>query len=418
MPETSRHRPHAQFSWVSIMFGAALAVLLLVFFLLGALADRLFVVRPINFFAKIFPELATEKSLEGVGQEGETSRLGDVIRSFNTTGSVADVVEVAGKSVVTVSVKTTQPVYTQQNVLPGFSISVPNGQVQEVQRDIGTGFVVGTNNGTFVVTNRHVVSAPNTEYRIIDVDNNEYAVTNIYRDPVSDLAILKAENLPLPALPLGNSDKARVGDSVIAIGTALGEFRNTVTTGVISGIGRSIEASAGLGTDAEVLENVIQTDAAINPGNSGGPLINFAGEVIGVNVAVTQGAQSIGFAIPINAVKSVVDNFNETGQFERPRLGVTYEMVTARVALLNSWPRGAYITEVAPGSAAAKAGIKPDDIITKIDSESIQDKRLAEVINGKKVGQVVTLEVWRKTGEQEETLTLEATLDSATSVLQ
>lgn len=412
MPEASKKSKLAAFNWMSIVFGGAFAVLLLAFFLIGAVADRLFVLRPINFLANIFPELQQERALEGVGQEGETSRLGDVIRSFNTTGSVADVVEVAGKSVVTVAVKTQQPLYQQVPLVPGFNINVPSGQVEEVQRDIGTGFVVGTNNGTFVVTNRHVVSSPAVEYRIIDVDDKEYAVTNIYRDPVSDLAILKAENLPLPALPLGDSDKARVGDSVIAIGTALGEFRNTVTTGVISGIGRSIQASAGLGTDAEVLENVIQTDAAINPGNSGGPLINFAGEVIGVNVAVTQGAQSIGFSIPINVVKSVVDNFNETGQFERPRLGVTYEMISARAALLNDWPRGAYVTQVAPGSAAAKADIRPDDIITKIDGESIQDTRLAEVINSKKVGQTVEIELMRG----EEKMTVSATLDSATAV--
>ncbi len=412
MSETAKKRTVSNFNWMSVAFGGALAILLLVFFLIGAIADRLFVVRPVNFLANIFPELQQERTLEGVGQEGETSRLGDVIRSFNTTGSVADVVEVAGKSVVTVAVKTQQPIYQQVPLIPGFDISVPSGQIEEIQRDIGTGFVVGTNKGTYVVTNRHVVATTTVEYRIIDVDDKEYTVTNIYRDPVSDLAILKAENLPLPALPLGDSDKARVGDSVIAIGTALGEFRNTVTTGVISGIGRSIEASSGLGSDAEVLENVIQTDAAINPGNSGGPLINFSGEVIGVNVAVTQGAQSIGFSIPINVVQSVVNNFNETGQFERPRLGVTYEMISARAALLNDWPRGAYITEVAPGSAAAKAGIKPDDIITKIDGESLQDKRLAEVINSKKVGQSMEIELFR--GEEEMSVT--ATLDSVTQV--
>lgn len=416
MFESAKKFHLVNFNWMSVAFGGALALLLLVFFFIGAVADRVFVLRPVNFFANIFPELAQDRVLEGVGKEGETSTLGDVMRSFNTTGSVADVVEVAGKSVVTISVKTSQQIYTQQQLLPGIALNLPSGQIEQIQRDIGTGFVVGTNKGTYIVTNRHVVAAANLEYSIIDAGGREYTVTNIYRDPVSDLAILKAENLPLPALPLGDSEYARVGDSVIAIGTALGEFRNTVTTGVISGIGRSVEASAGVGTDAEVLENVLQTDAAINPGNSGGPLINYKGEVVGVNVAVTQGAQSIGFSIPINAVKSVIDNFNETGQFERPRLGVTYEMITARMALLNSWPRGAYIVEVAPGSPAAEAGIRVDDIVTKIDGESIQDKRLAEVTNGKKVGQTISIELWRRTGDKEETLTLTATLDSATAV--
>ena len=144
-----------------------------------------------------------------------------------------------------------------------------------------------------MVTNKHVVSDVQG-YLVIDKDNKEYTVTDIYRDPANDLAIIRVEGLSKPALPMGDSDSVRVGEPAIAIGTALGEFPQSVTSGIVSGVGRGIQAG-GAGVGLENLENVIQTDAAINPGNSGGPLLNAAGEVIGVNVAVTQGAENIGF---------------------------------------------------------------------------------------------------------------------------
>jgi S1-C subfamily serine protease len=221
------------------------------------------------------------------------------------------------------------------------------------------------------------------------------------------MAIVKAEGLNRPALPLGDSDTIRVGEAVIAIGTALGEFRHTVTTGVISGLGRGIVAGDGF-SSAEELENVIQTDAAINPGNSGGPLINALGKVIGVNVAVSQSAQNIGFAIPINVIKASLDNFNQTGQFSRPYLGVSYQMITERAALANEVPQGAYIAEVAPNSPAERIGLQPGDILVAIDDQKLKDIELMAVLNSMRVGQTVRLEVWRAG----ETLTLTVPLES------
>lgn len=392
------NRPRAP--WGGFVFGISLALVLLVFFLGGVATERIVGISSLD---QLFDAVVQQDDLARRSQSDGTSKLSEVISALNAPLSVADVVEEAGKSVVTIAVKTQQPIYQRvPSAFPGFNFQIPSGQVQEIQQDIGTGFVVDSVNG-FVVTNRHVVSADNVEYKLIDVDNKEYVITNIYRDPVADLALLKVEALDLPALPLGDSDKTRVGDGVIAIGTALGEFRNTVTTGVISGKGRGIEASAGGFADAEKLENVIQTDAAINPGNSGGPLISASGEVIGVNVAMTQGAQNIAFAIPINLVKQVIENFNQTGQFDRARLGVQYELISAKTAALNDWPQGAYVTAVVPGSAAEQAGIQENDIIFKLDDQLLKDTQLSEIINGKRAGDTLKIVLWRD-GEEKELL--------------
>jgi len=147
----------------------------------------------------------------------------------------------------------------------------------------------------------------------------------------------------------------------------------------------------------ERLDNVIQTDAAINPGNSGGPLLNSSAEVIGVNTAIAQSGQNIGFTLPINVVKDSLKNFNETGQFNRPYLGVAYQIISKDLALLNEVPEGAYVRQIVAGSAAEKAGIKIGDIITKIDGEKIEAKKteLAQIIAKKKAGETVTLTLWR-----------------------
>ena len=388
-------------TWPAFFVGTAMTAVVGVAFLFGGLADRLFILQPVDTFMQ----------LTGLQQntlsDDTATELGQMIQQSAGMGSVADVVEVAGQSVVTIAIKTQRPVL--QKISPngtfGWNFQIPSGQVEVVQRDIGTGFVVDEANG-LVVTNKHVVSSPATEYRVIDSTNKEYVVSNIYRDPVSDLAIVKVAELALPALPLGDSDVVRVGDGVIAIGTALGEFRNTVTTGVISGKGRGIDASASNLSEIERLDNVLQTDAAINPGNSGGPLISSTGEVIGVNAAVTQGAQNIGFAIAINLVKEVINNFNETGQFDRPMLGVQYKMLPEQTALMNDVPQGALIQQIVPGSAAEQAGLKVGDIISKLDDQPLRDVPLAEVINKKKIGDSLRVSYWRDGNETELDVTL------------
>jgi len=259
-----------------------------------------------------------------------------------------------------------------------------------------------------IVTNKHVVADTQAKYRVITKDDKTYQVEKIYRDPVNDLAILKINASGLKPVEMGDSSKLKVGQFVIAIGTALGEFRNTVTTGVISGLGRGITAGSPFEGYVERLDNVIQTDAAINPGNSGGPLLNSAGQVIGVNVAVAQSGQNIGFAIPINVIKESLENFNKTGKFLRPYLGIRYKMISRDLALLNEVPEGAYVQEVVEDSPAQKAGVKDGDIITKIDNEKVLEKDggLAKIIAGKKVGDKVELTIWREGKETKISVTL------------
>lgn len=337
---------------------------------------------------------------------------------------VIDIVKKSSASVVTVGIIKNQP---QQNLNDFFSnpffdpfgfFNFPDNNSQpsqpstkKIEQDIGTGFIISEDG--LIVTNKHVVSDTEAKYQVFLKDEkNPIAVSKIYRDPSNDLAILKIDKSGLTPLTLGDSSKLQVGQFVVAIGTALGEFRNTVTTGVISGLGRGITAGDGFGGSSETLDNVIQTDAAINPGNSGGPLIDISGQVIGVNVAVAQGAQNIGFSLPINIIKDSLKNFNETGKFSRPYLGVQYRMITKKMAMMNEWPEGAYVEKIVDGSPAQKAGLKDGDVITKIDGKKIdttKDTGLSSLISKKKVGDTVSLEVVR--GEEKKTF--EVTLGEA-----
>ena len=271
----------------------------------------------------------------------------------------------------------------------------------------GSGFIISSDG--LVVTNKHVVLDEEAEYTVLMNDESKYEAKVLARDTVNDLAILKIEVENLPTLELGNSDDLKVGQSVIAIGNALGEFRNTVSTGVISGLSRSITAGGGSGF-AEELSNIIQTDAAINPGNSGGPLLNIAGQVIGINTAVAQGAQGIGFAIPINEVKNSIDMVKENGKIVRPWLGVRYAMLNENIAKQNnlSITEGALIVRgdirtdlaVVPGSPADKAGLVENDIIMEINGEKLtNENNLVKVISKYKPGDEIELKVWHK-GEE------------------
>jgi serine protease Do len=328
-------------------------------------------------------------------------------RLLNEESVVIEVAERVSPSVVTVSEKRQQVVLDPFSTPFGF-FRMPSGRSETIEQDIGTGFFVSGDG--LVVTNKHVVESQDTEYKVITKDGKEYDVKKIFRDPVNDLAILHIDGTNgITPVTLGDSSKLKVGQFVVAIGTALGEFRHTVTTGVISGLGRGIEAGDPFGGSIEELDNVIQTDAAINPGNSGGPLLNSAGEVIGVNVAVAGGAENIGFAIPIAVVKESLDNFNQTGRFSRAFLGVRYQMISKDAAILNEVPEGAYIMDIVGDSPADKAGVQRLDIITKIDGQALREEEggLAAVISRKKVGDTVSLEIWRDGSFQTLTAKLE-----------
>lgn len=328
---------------------------------------------------------------------------------------VIDAVKKVGPSVVTVAEEVSQKALSPFFFGPFGFFDVPQEEEESSQpQNIGSGFIVSADG--LIVTNKHVVSDQKGKYRIITSDEVKYDVEKIYRDPFNDIAVLKISpsqnsGKTLKPVVMGDSSKLQVGQFVIAIGTALGEFRNTVTTGVISGLGRGITAGSEFQGYVEKLDNVIQTDAAINPGNSGGPLLNSSAEVIGINTAIAQSGQNIGFALPINVVKDSLKNFNETGQFNRPYLGVAYQIISKDLALLNEVPEGAYVRQVVKESAAEKAGIKKGDIITKIDGEKIEAKKieLAQIIAKKKVGDSVSLTVWR----DGKTLELKAKLESA-----
>ncbi|MDD4900529.1 MAG: trypsin-like peptidase domain-containing protein [Patescibacteria group bacterium] len=272
----------------------------------------------------------------------------------------------------------------------------------------GSGFII-TADG-LIVTNRHVVDDAEADYTVLMNDGKKFPAKVVGQDQTIDLAILKIDAKNLPTVELGDSANLKVGQSVIAIGNALGEFRNTVSTGVISGLARSITASGAL-SGAEELENVIQTDASINQGNSGGPLLNIAGQVIGINTAMAQGAQNIGFAIPIDAVKSIINNVKTNGRIVRPWLGVRYLIINQSIAQDNKLSvdygaiivRGQKPTDLAviPGSPADKAGLTENDIILEINGEKITEENLlAAEIAKFKPGQEITLKVLHQAKEK------------------
>lgn len=331
------------------------------------------------------------------------------IKITNEESVVIDVVDKVSPAVVTVGITQTRRVgdMFELNPFDPFAPFVPQpGKSQKVEQNIGSGFVVASDG--LIVTNKHVASDTTAKYRVITKDDKIYDVVKIYRDPTNDLAILKITATGLPTVEMGDSSKIKVGQLAIAIGTALGEFRSTVTTGVISGVGRGIDAGSPFEGYVERLDNVIQTSAAINPGNSGGPLLNSSGQVVGINTAVASEGQNIGFAIPVNVIKDALSNFNQTGQFNRPFLGVRYKTVTKDLAILNDVPEGAYIIEVVEGSPAARGGLANGDIITKIDDVRLtgDNAELSKSISKKKVGDSMTLTLWRDGKE----LTIKVTL--------
>ena len=328
------------------------------------------------------------------------------IKIVSEESIVIDIVEKVSPSVVTVGIE--QKII---NFDPFDIFSSPTATQRE--QDIGSGFIVSAQG--LIVTNKHVVGAPG-KYKVITHDGKKYDVASIYRDPVNDIAIVKinpteGSGQSFKPVEMGDSSKVKVGQLVVAVGTPLGEFRGSVTKGIISGIGRGITTGSPFEGFAEKLDDVIQTDAAINPGNSGGPLVNSMAQVIGVNTAVASGAENIGFALPINIVKESIKNFNQNGQFNRPYLGIAYKMLSRDVAILNNVPQGAYVQDVVEGSPAEKAGIAGGDIILKIDNKKIEEKdsEVAAIIASKKIGDTVTVVVWR----DGETLELKATLTTA-----
>lgn len=328
--------------------------------------------------------------------------------------AVIEAVKEASPSVVSIIISKNLPVYEQQLISPfedfpgfGFQFQIPQyvqkgTEIKEI--GAGSGFVVSADG--LVLTNKHVVLDEEADYTIITIDDKRYSAKVLARDPAQDLAIMKIDSQEkFPSIKLGDSNGIQIGQSVIAIGNALGKFSNTVSVGVISGLGRTISASDQSGRFSEVLEGIIQTDAAINQGNSGGPLINLKGEVIGVNTAMAEGAESIGFAIPINIAKRDISQVVRKGKIVYPFLGVRYVLVNEEIKKEHNLPLnyGALILKgknresaIAENSAAEKAGLKEKDLILEFNGQKISKKNtLSSIIAKLSPGEKVALKIWR-----------------------
>ncbi len=301
---------------------------------------------------------------------------------------ISNIAQEVGQSVVSVNV-------TSQTTNDFSFFGMPQSTEQQ---SAGTGIILSSDG--LIITNRHVVPKGTTKVNVVLSDGTELkdvkVVGRTNENDTLDVAFLRINNTEghkLVPAKLGKSSDMRVGDSVVAIGNALGQFQNTVTTGIISGYGRSVQASDESGSGAENLNDLFQTDAAINQGNSGGPLVNVSGEVIGINTAVAGNAENIGFAIPIDNISGLIQSVSKTGKLQRPYLGVVYVSLTDSIAkeVGVSVKRGAYIpkeanygrTTVISGGPADKAGIKEGDIITAVDGTSVNEQNSLGSLLGK-----------------------------------
>ncbi len=342
-------------------------------------------------------------------QTGSTEQRQQLV--LNESQVISQLAKDVGPSVVSVNV-------TSQGAVRSDRF----GRTRQLEsRSAGTGIILNADG--VIVTNRHVVPQGTSAVSVTLSDGTELTEVEVIgrtrENDSLDVAFLKVKDKKgkdLKPARIGDSSKMQVGDKVVAIGNALGQFQNTVTSGILSGFGRTVEA--GDETSSETLQNLFQTDASINQGNSGGPLVNISGEVIGINTAVAGGgAENIGFAIPINDVNGLIKSVLEKGKLLRPYLGVRYIILTDDIAFEFNLgvKRGAYIAPrqtdepILPNSPAAKAGLKEKDIITKVDDQAVdQDNSLISLLGKRSVDDTVTLTVYRDGKEQQIKVTLEA----------
>ena len=331
------------------------------------------------------------------------------------SGNKVESVTVKEDSAVVDSVKKVSPavasvIFTKDvQIIDPFSLGFPYGQPQQTtqqQQGGGTGFIISSDG--LIATNKHVADVDGADYTVITQDGKKYKASVLAKDSVNDFAILKIDAKNLPVVEFGDSDNLDIGQRIIAIGNALGEFQNSVTVGVLSGKERNLTATDATGATPENLEGLLQTDAAINEGNSGGPLCNLKGQVVGINTATTAKGQAegIGFAIPINTLKSAIDSIKKTGKIIRPYLGIRYAMVDQKIAAIKgiSADQGALVVgdstsgipAIVQGSPADKAGIKEGDVILKINNEDIgQGKSLTRILSKYQPGDEITVTTLR-----------------------
>jgi S1-C subfamily serine protease len=332
--------------------------------------------------------------------------------------AITNIAKNVGQSVV--SIDASQDASSQSSDLSGLDGSSGTGS-----EDAGTGIIISSDG--LIITNRHVIPDGTTSVSVTLSDGTTYdnvqVVGRTSDDSSLDIAFLKIQDTKgkkLVPATIGDSSNMSVGDPVVAIGNALGQFQNTVTSGIISGFGRSVQASDSTGSVSENLDDLFQTDAAINEGNSGGPLVNLSGQVIGINTAIASDSQNIGFAIPINDVTGLIKSVETTGQLQQPYLGVIFIPITSDVAQQYnlSVTNGAWVppssivgeTSIISGGPADKAGIKEGDIITAVNGTAInQSTSLTSIIDKETVGNVVSLTI-NRSGKS---MTLNVTLGAA-----
>lgn len=300
--------------------------------------------------------------------------------------------------------------------LPPPEEELPHTPGGKVRVGGGSGFVI--DEAGLILTNKHVVADQGAEYAVTTPTEDVYPAQVIARDPLNDIAMLKIEADHMPTIPLGNSDHIKLGQTVLAMGTALGEFQNTVSAGIVSGLSRLITAFTDSEGHSERLHGLIQTDAAINPGNSGGPLVNLRGEALGINAAVVFGAQNIGFTIPINKAKRDLEEYKKYGRIRRPFLGIRYILLNPAVQKRFRLPvdHGAFVLReglpgnpaIVPNSSAAKAGIRETDIILELNNVVINEKTgIEDILEKVTIGDQITARLLRGGKEHHAMLTAE-----------
>lgn len=376
------------------------------------------------FSSYFYPEIReflnkADIELPFVGQPTQETREARDFTAISQEEAIVKAVKEVSPSVVSIIVTKDIPIFEKYYMNPfedffgsPFEFGIPQYRQKGTEKKEmggGTGFIVSKEG--LVLTNKHVVAEEEADFTVLTNEGKRFPAEILAVDPVQDLAVLKINaKEEFPVVRLGDSENLQIGQTVIAIGNVLGEFRNSVSVGVVSGLGRTITASGG--GSFETLEDVIQTDAAINSGNSGGPLLNSKGEVIGINTAKSFEAENLGFAIPINKAKKDIEQVKELGKIVYPFLGIYYTLITQDLKEQYGLPvdYGAWVgrdrlgrkTEGAifPDSAADKAGLKEDDIILKFNGEKVTlENTLAKLIMKQDPGDKVSLLVLRNGSE-------------------
>jgi len=318
---------------------------------------------------------------------------------------ITKIVEKACPAVITVAALKDMSKIDSSNSFP-FNRLSKDGENKKNKTKIGGGSGFLFSKEGMIITSSHVVSNSEADYWVVLEPKIKCPAKILSRDPITDIAILKIEGDNFPFLDLGDSSKLELGEQVIAIGNPLGEFHDTVSAGIVSGLSRLITARSRFSEKTTRLKGLIQTDAAINPGNSGGPLIDREGKVVGINTALVFGGQNLGFAIPINYAKKDIEEIRIYGRIKRPFLGIKYIILNKEIAEQNMLPvsDGALVIRerlgeeaVIPSSAAQRAGLKEFDIIMEIDNQKITENNyLSDILESSKIGDKIILKVLRQ----------------------